>query len=200
MWTKAGAPIQEHQPRSKRARGALEAGPGRDRTIARTWGRTGILVNQILSNYQKRRQRWKWIPADHEVSSLKRHHRCAHLSPYLKNAILPPTDSGNQFTIPWHQLDGNGVLALFAGVVKVYFVRAVSLANAAVKSNSASNCDEQLRGIHARKSSCQILNSVVASYGSYVPVGRNIEVWSRDDRQRKVVPGHGVGPVSGFDY
>jgi hypothetical protein len=189
MWTKL---VRQYKNISLVLSGHEVRGAGQDATGHRSdMGTNGNLVNQILSNYQNVANGgngylriMKFHPSSDTIDVLT-------FSPYLNSYL---TDSGNQFTIPWHNWTGTGA-GIIAGVVKD-ISSCSALANAAVKSNTASTVTNS-SGAYTLGSLVPNTYSVVASYGSYVPVGRNIEVGPGMTASGKLFLGTGSGQFQG---
>lgn len=168
MWTKL---VRQYKNISLVLSGHEVRGAGQDATGHRSdLGTNGNLVNQILSNYQNMTNGgdgylriMKFSPSTDTIS-------VQTYSPYLNSYL---TDSGNQFTIPWHNWTGTGPGSI-TGVVK-NISSCSALANATVKSNAGSTVTNSA-GAYTLANLLPNTYSVVASSGSYVPVGRNIEV------------------------
>jgi hypothetical protein len=112
-------------------------------------------------------------------------------SPYLNSYL---TDSGNQFTIPWHNWTGTGAGSI-SGVVKD-ISSCSALANAAVKSSAGSTVTNSA-GAYTLANLIPNTYSVVASSGSYVPVGRNIDVGPGMTASGKLFLGTASGQFQG---
>ena len=168
MWTKL---VRQYKNITLVLSGHEIRGAGQDATGHRSdMGANGNLVNQILSNYQNMTNGgngYLRIMTFHPSSDTI---DVRTYSPYLNTSLI---DSGNQFTIPWHQWTGSGSGSI-SGVVKD-ISSCSALANATIKSNSGSTLTGT-SGTYTLGSLVPNTYSVVASSGTYVPVGRNIEV------------------------
>ncbi|HKR83437.1 MAG TPA: carboxypeptidase regulatory-like domain-containing protein, partial [Terriglobales bacterium] len=100
----------------------------------------------------------------------------------------------NQFTIPWHKWTGTGTGSI-SGVVKD-ISSCSALANAPIKSNAGSTVTSS-SGAYTIGGLVPNTYSVVASSGSYVPVGRNIEVGAGMTASGKLFLGTGSGQIQG---
>ena len=189
MWTKLvrqfkniGLVLSGHEVR----------GAGQDATGHRSdIGSNGNLVNQILSNYQNMTNGgngylriMKFHPSSDTID-------VRTYSPYVNGSL---TDSGNQFTIPWHNWTGTGPGSI-AGVVKD-ISSCSALASAAIKSNAGSAVTNSVGG-YSLGNLIPNTYSVVASSGSYVAVGRNIEVGPGMAASGKLFLGTGSGVLQG---
>jgi Carboxypeptidase regulatory-like domain/Calcineurin-like phosphoesterase len=189
MWTKL---VRQYKNISLVLSGHEVRGAGQDATGHRSdVGSNGNLVNQILSNYQNVANGgngylriMKFHPSSDTIDVLT-------YSPYLNSYL---TDSGNQFTIPWHNWTGTGAGSI-AGVVKD-ISSCAALPNAAVKSTTGSTVTNS-SGAYTLGNIVPNTYSVVASSGSYVPVGRNIEVGSGMTASGKLFLGTGWGQFQG---
>jgi len=112
-------------------------------------------------------------------------------SPYLNSYL---TDSGNQFTISWHKWTGTGAGSI-SGVVKDISTCS-ALVNAAIASNTGSTATNT-SGSYVLGGLAPNTYSVVASSGSYVSVGRNIEVGPGMTASGKLFLGTGAGQFQG---
>jgi len=189
MWTKL---VRQYKNISLVLSGHEVRGAGQDSTGRRSdMGSNGNLVNQILANYQNMSNGgngylriMKFHPSTDTIDVLT-------YSPYLNSSL---TDSGNQFTIPWHKWTGTGVGSI-SGVVKD-ISSCSALPNAAIKSNAASTATNAA-GTYVLGGLAPNTYSVVASSGSYVPVGRNIEVGPGMTATGKLFLGTGSGQFQG---
>jgi hypothetical protein len=189
MWTKL---VRQYKNISLVLSGHEVRGAGQDATGHRSdLGTNGNLVNQILSNYQNMTNGgngylriMKFHPSSDTIDVLT-------YSPYLNSYL---TDSGNQFTIPWHNWTGAGAGSI-GGVVK-NISSCSALANAAIKTNAGSTVTNSA-GAYTLGNLAPSTYSVVASSGSYVPVGRNIEVGPGMVASGKLFLGTGSGQVQG---
>jgi len=189
MWTKL---VRQYKNISLVFSGHEVRGAGQDATGHRSdVGTNGNLVNQILSNYQNMTNGgngylriMKFHPSSDTIDVLT-------YSPYLNSSL---TDSGNQFTIPWHNWTGTGVGSI-SGVVKD-ISSCSALANATVKSNAGSTVTNSA-GAYTLANLIPNTYSVVASSGSYVPVGRNIEVGPGMTASGKLFLGTASGQFQG---
>jgi Carboxypeptidase regulatory-like domain/Calcineurin-like phosphoesterase len=189
MWTKL---VRQYKNVSLVLSGHEVRGAGQDATGHRSdVGANGNLVNQILSNYQNMTNGgngymriMKFHPSSDTIDVLT-------YSPYLNSYL---TDSGNQFTIPWHNWTGTGAGSI-SGVVKDISSCSV-LANATVKSNAGSTVTNS-SGAYSLGNLTPNTYAVVASSGSYVPVGRNIEVGPGMVASGKLFLGTASGQVLG---
>lgn len=189
MWTKL---VRQYKNVSLVLSGHEVRGAGQDATGHRSdVGTNGNLVNQILSNYQNMTNGgngylriMKFHPSSDTIDVLS-------YSPYLNSYL---TDSGNQFTIPWHNWTGTGA-GNISGVVKD-ISSCSALANATVKSNVGSTVTNSA-GAYTLANLIPNTYSVVASSGSYVPVGRNIEVGPGMTASGKLFLGTGSGQLQG---
>jgi hypothetical protein len=189
MWTKL---VRQYKNISLVLSGHEVRGAGQDATGHRSdLGSNGNLVNQILSNYQNVTNGgngylriMKFHPSSDTIDVLT-------YSPYLNSYL---TDSGNQFTIPWHNWNGTGAGSI-SGVVKD-ISSCSALANAAVKSNAGSTVTNSA-GAYTLGNLAPGTYSVVASSGTYVPVGRNIEVGPGMTASGKLFLGTGSGQLQG---
>ena len=189
MWTKLMRPYKNI---SLVLSGHEVRGAGQDATGHRSdLGTNGNLVNQILSNYQNMTNGgngylriMKFHPSSDTMDVLT-------YSPYLNSYL---TDSGNQFTIPWHNWTGTGAGSI-SGVVKD-MSSCSALANATVKSSAGSTLTSSA-GAYTLGNLPPNTYSVVASSGSYVPVGRNIEVGPGMTASGKLFLGTGSGQFQG---
>ena len=112
-------------------------------------------------------------------------------SPYLNSYL---TDSGNRFTIPWHNWTGTGAGSI-TGVVKD-ISSCSALVSATIKSTAGSSVTNSAGG-YTLGSLVPNTYSVVASSGGYVPVGRNIEVGPGMMASGKLFLGTGWGKFQG---
>lgn len=189
MWTKL---VRQYKNISLVLSGHEVRGAGQDATGHRSdVGTNGNLVNQILSNYQNMTNGgngylriMKFHPSSDTIDVLT-------YSPYLNSYL---TDSGNQFTVPWHNWTGTGAGSV-SGVVKD-ISSCSALANAAVKSNAGSTITNSA-GAYTLPNLIPNTYSVVASSGSYVPVGRNIEVGPGMTASGKLFLGTASGQFQG---
>jgi hypothetical protein len=189
MWTKL---VRQYKNISLVLSGHEVRGAGQDATGHRSdLGTNGNLVNQILSNYQNMTNGgngylriMKFHPSSDTIDVLT-------YSPYLNSYL---TDSGNQFTIPWHNWTGAGAGSI-GGVVK-NISSCSALANAAIKTNAGSTVTNSA-GAYTLGNLAPSTYSVVASSGSYVPVGRNIEVGPGMVASGKLFLGTGSGQLQG---
>lgn len=189
MWTKL---VRQYKNISLVLSGHEVRGAGQDATGHRSdLGTNGNLVNQILSNYQNVTNGgngylriMKFHPSSDTIDVLT-------YSPYLNTYL---TDAGNQFTIPWHNWNGAGA-GTISGLVKD-ISSCSALANATVKSNSGSTVTNSA-GAYTLGNLAPSTYSVVASSGSYVPVGRNIEVGPGMTASGKLFLGTGAGQFQG---
>ena len=190
MWTKL---VRQYKNISLVLSGHEIRGAGQDATGHRSdLGSNGNLVNQILSNYQN------VANGGNGYLRIMKFHASSDTidvltySPYLNSYL---TDSGNQFTIPWHNWTGTGGGSI-SGVVKD-ISSCSALANAAVKSNAGSTVTNSA-GAYTLSNLPPGTYSVVASSGIYVPVGRNIEVGSGMMASGKLFLGTGSGQFQGM--
>jgi len=189
MWTKL---VRQYKNISLVLSGHEVRGAGQDATGHRSdLGTNGNLVNQILSNYQNVTNGgngylriMKFHPPSDTIDVLT-------YSPYLNSYL---TDSGNQFTIPWHNWTGTGAGSV-SGVVKD-ISSCSALANAGIKTNAGSTITNSA-GAYTLGNLAPGTYSVVASSGSYVPVGRNIEVGPGMTASGKLFLGTGSGQFQG---
>ena len=189
MWTKL---VRQYKNISLVLSGHEVRGAGQDATGHRSdVGTNGNLVNQILSNYQNVTNGgngylriMKFHPSSDTIDVLT-------YSPYLNSYL---TDSGNQFTIPWHNWTGTGAGSI-AGVVKD-ISSCSALTNAAIKSSTGSAVTNS-SGAYTLGNLPPNTYSVVASSGSYVPAGRNIEVGAGMIASGKLFLGTGSGRFQG---
>ena len=189
MWTKL---VRQYKNISLVLSGHEVRGAGQDATGHRSdLGSNGNLVNQILSNYQNMTNGgngylriMKFHPSSDSIDVLT-------YSPYLNSYL---TDSGNQFTIPWHNWTGTGAGSI-SGVVKD-ISSCGALANAGIKTNAGSTVTNS-SGAYTLGNLAPSRYSVVASSGSYVPVGRNIEVGPGMTASGKLFLGTGSGQLQG---
>jgi hypothetical protein len=190
MWAKL---VRQYKNISLVLSGHEVRGAGQDATGHRSdVGTNGNLVNQILSNYQNMTNGgngylriMKFHPSTDTIGVVT-------YSPYLNSYL---TDSGNQFTIPWHNWTGTGAGSI-SGVVK-NISSCTALANASVKSNAGSTVTNSA-GAYTLGNLTPNTYSVVASSGSYVPVGRNIEVGPGMTASGKLFLGTGSGQFRGI--
>jgi hypothetical protein len=189
MWTKL---VRQYENISLVLSGHEVRGAGQDATGHRSdIGFNGNLVNQILSNYQNVANGgngylriMKFHPSSDTIDVLT-------YSPYLNSYL---TDSGNQFTIPWHKWTGTGAGSI-TGIVKD-ISSCGALANAAVKSNTGSTVTNS-SGAYTLGNLVANTYSLVANTGGYVPVGRNIEVGPGMRASGKFFLGIGAGQFQG---
>jgi carboxypeptidase family protein/Big-like domain-containing protein/calcineurin-like phosphoesterase family protein len=189
MWTKF---VRQYKNISLVLSGHEVRGAGQDATGHRSdFGTNGNLVTQILSNYQNVANGgngylriMKFHPSSDTIDVLT-------YSPYLNSYL---TDSGNQFTIPWHKWTGTGTGSI-SGIVKD-ISSCSALANAPIKSNAGSTVTSS-SGAYTIGGLVPNTYSVVASSGSYVPVGRNIEVGPGMTASGKLFLGIGSGQFQG---
>jgi hypothetical protein len=189
MWTKV---VRQYKNISLVLSGHEVRGAGQDATGHRSdLGMNGNLVTQILSNYQNMANGgngylriMKFHPSSDTIDVLT-------YSPYLNSSL---TDSGNQFTIPWHRWTGTGAGSI-SGVVKD-ISSCSALANAAIQSNAGSTVTSG-SGTYTLGGLVPNTYSLVARSGAYVPVGRNIEVGPGMTASGKLFLGTGSGLFQG---
>jgi len=189
MWTKL---VRQYKNISLVLSGHEVRGAGQDATGRRAdMGTAGNLVTQILANYQNVSNGgngylriMKFHPSTDTIDVLT-------YSPYLNSYL---TDSGNQFTIPWHKWTGTGAGSI-SGVVKDISTCS-ALVNAAIASNTGSTATNT-SGSYVLGGLAPNTYSVVASSGSYVSVGRNIEVGPGMTASGKLFLGTGAGQFQG---
>ncbi|HTM38739.1 MAG TPA: carboxypeptidase regulatory-like domain-containing protein [Terriglobales bacterium] len=189
MWTKL---VRQYKNISLVLSGHEVRGAGQDATGRRAdMGTAGNLVTQILANYQNVSNGgngylriMKFHPSTDTIDVLT-------YSPYLNSYL---TDSGNQFTISWHKWTGTGAGSI-SGVVKDISTCS-ALVNAAIASNTGSTATNT-SGSYVLGGLAPNTYSVVASSGSYVSVGRNIEVGPGMTASGKLFLGTGAGQFQG---